>query len=287
MVSEPIVQPASSTLPARAAKGYLHAEPDYVAAFAAAGVERIEDLLAVAGTERLDKPTLPRWRQRLRCDLPGAGLLFVKRYESPPLPQQLKRILSGAVRRSTARMEWERVRALAAAGIDAVQPVALAERMIGPWERASAVVLAGVPGESLEARVRRVPGRIDRELLLGLARYAARFHRAGFIHRDLYLSHVYVEPFGAGWRFRLIDLARLFRPRWRHGRWIVKELAALDYSTPPHAASAADRLRFLKEYLGVRRLGQSERQLVRRILAKGRRILRHDAARAASRENPT
>jgi hypothetical protein len=75
----------------------------------------------------------------------------------------------------------------------------------------------------------------------------------------------------------LIDLQRVQYRRWWRDRWVVKDLAQLNYSAPPEAISCTDRLRFLKTYLDVDRLGRRERRLIRRIVAKTARIARHDA----------
>lgn len=265
--------------PAAAVGGRLLVDEAHVAAFAAAGLERLDDLFGLSGGQRLDKASLPSWRERLRFELPGVGPLYLKRYAGPPVGVQLRRILSGQARQSTARIEWLRMQWLAKAGIEAVQPVALGEEMTGPWERRSAVVTAAVPGESLESHGRRFPRRASRELIRSLASFVARFHQAGFIHRDLYLSHIFCETSDGRPRFCLIDLTRVCRPRWRWGRWIVKELASLNYSTPLVAATATDRLRFLRDYLGARRLSPAQRRLVRRVVRKTGRIARHDARR--------
>ena len=74
-------------------------------------------------------------------------------------------------------------------------------------------------------------------------------------------------------------LARVFRPRWFRRRWIVKELASLSYSTPPNSATATDRLRFLRVYLGRDRFSAADRRLIRRVARKTGRIATHDARR--------
>ncbi|MCH7814339.1 MAG: hypothetical protein IID40_10005 [Planctomycetes bacterium] len=249
------------------------------AALAAAGWEHLDDLFAVDGAEWLDKASLPPWRQRLRIELPGLGIVYLKRYSAPPWGEQLRRMLSADWRRSTAAVEWARMQALAEAGIAAVEPVALGQEMIGPWERRSAVVTAAVPGESLERRAGRAKNRASREMVNSLARFVARFHGAGFVHRDLYLSHVFVEDRGGKPQFWLIDLARVFAPRHRQRRWMVKDLAALDYSTPRSAATSTDRMRFIKTYLGFNHLSPTHKRFIRQVIRKSMRIARHDAAR--------
>ena len=109
--------------------------------------------------------------------------------------------------------------------------------------------------------------------------FVRRFHGTGLVHRDLYLCHVFMQAGDGEPMFRLIDLARMFRPQFRVLRWRVKDLAALNYSTPAGVTTAADRLRFLKRYLDVNRLGPDERRLARRIAWKTALIARHDAHR--------
>jgi hypothetical protein len=48
----------------------------------------------------------------------------------------------------------------------------------------------------------------------------------------------------------------------------VKDLAQLAYSAPSAHVSCADRMAFLKRYLGVSKLGPGEKRLVRQVLAK-------------------
>ena len=77
-------------------------------------------------------------------------------------------------------------------------------------------------------------------------------------------------------------------------RWIVKDLAALLYSSRPGPATGirspvftgADRLRFARAYFGTRRLTADQRDLVWAAVRKARRIARHDARRAARTGGP-
>jgi hypothetical protein len=139
-----------------------------------------------------------------------------------------------------------------------------------------------VPGDSLERLAARA-GALDRprvrRLLADTADLVARFHGRGYIHRDLYLSHIFYDPSAADAGVPglcLIDLQRVLRPRWRKRRWIVKDLASLDYSTPRTIASTTDRVRWLKRYLGVSKLTAAGRSLIRSVGRKTRRIERHD-----------
>jgi heptose I phosphotransferase len=120
--------------------------------------------------------------------------------------------------------------------------------------------------------------RFRRRLLGEVADVVARLHGAGFYHRDLYLSHFFLDDGADGdVGLTLIDLQRMIAPRMRRRRWIVKDLAALDYSTPAGAVSVRDRLRWYRRYRGVARLSREDRALLRAVAAKRRRIARHSA----------
>ena len=104
-----------------------------------------------------------------------------------------------------------------------------------------------------------------------------RLHESGFVHRDLYLSHIFFEQSREGCvQLALIDLQRVLTPNLRRQRWFVKDLAALDYSTPPTAASRSDRLRWFLRYRETGRLAEADRAFVRAVVRKSRRIARRD-----------
>jgi heptose I phosphotransferase len=92
-------------------------------------------------------------------------------------------------------------------------------------------------------------------------------------HQDFYLSHLYLGRDGS---IYLIDLQRVGRRRTVPRRYIVKDLAQLNYSAS-HAGSVSrsERLRFFMEYLGVATLRSEEKRLARQINAKTERIAKH------------
>ena len=265
-------------------KNGLTIEPAFQTLLSANGLTCLDALFSVRGVRTFHKPGLPRWRERIRLELPDSDgrlrAFYLKRYTSPPVGGQLQRILAGRPMHGTAWVEWDRMCTLAAHGVRVPQPVAFGEDRLGPWERRSAVVMAELPGESLERWVIRNPRRVPREWRDTLARFVARFHGNGFVHRDLYLSHVFIENTGGDApAFGLIDLQRVFQPRWCLTRWIIKDLAALNFSTPRSVATLTDRLRWLHVYLGVPKLRGPDRVLVRRIAARTRRMERHERKR--------
>jgi tRNA A-37 threonylcarbamoyl transferase component Bud32 len=86
-----------------------------------------------------------------------------------------------------------------------------------------------------------------------LGRYLSRVHDAGFWHRDLFVSHVFVDPMTL--QFSLIDLQRCqhhARVSWQHR---VRDLAALHASLAPTLASPADFQHCIRAYLDDAGLG--------------------------------
>lgn len=271
----------------------LHVAPAWREVVDAAGWRELADLFAVEGERSLHKPGLPRWRERIRVALPdgrgGTATCYLKRFVNVPLGEQWRRLRGFGRGHGTAWVEWHWMHELRAAGVAVPEPIAFAEELRGPWERRSAVVMATVAGESLErwcaTNRRRLPEAVQREL----AALVGRFHRLGLAHRDLYLAHV----FAAGVdeenpKLALIDLQRVIRVRRQ--RWFVKDLAALHYSMPAHAATRTDRLRWFKCYAAgcdvasrppTGRLSARDRAFVRRILRRAEQMRRHDDRRQA------
>jgi len=115
-----------------------------------------------------------------------------------------------------------------------------------------------------------------REIIGLLARLAGRFHAAGFHHQDFYLNHVFIHMDEGGRpELILLDLQRVYRPWILRRRWVIKDLGQLNFSGERVALSRTDRLRFIMTYLNVSTLAVSDKVLIRRIVAKGRRVSRH------------
>lgn len=274
--------------------GRVRVQARYILLLQQNGITSFASVFQFDGGERLDKPGLAPWRERRRVVLQSSDgdphTFYLKRYVRPPLRSQLGRILAGKLRQSTASREWNAILDLGAAGIPVPSPVAFGQDLCRGVERRSFLVIEEVPGASLE---RWLPGhwqrnatgatwRRQQELLRSLARQVAAFHTAGFVHRDLYTSHIFLrnvadtEPPA----FTFIDLQRVFRPRWRRTRWVVKDLAALRFSTDAFV-SRTDRWRFWKQYIQAVHRSHWGRKLPARVEAKSSRIRRHHERRTA------
>jgi heptose I phosphotransferase len=156
---------------------------------------------------------------------------------------------------SPAETEFRAICALQRAGIPTMQAVCFGHEW-GAWgARRSYVIVARVPGEALERcgaslleALRTRPGSRG-DFTRRLAHLVRTFHETGFVHRDLYASHIFVDPSTDPISLHLIDLARAFRPWLRRFRWRVKDLAQLKFSAPEPWVRA-DWRAFLRLYLG-------------------------------------
>lgn len=253
-------------------------------AVALAGLDTLDGAFAYGGGQDLVKAGLGR-RRRTRLVLPDAQgrrrQLYLKRYGRESLAGWLRRVVSQGRTCSPARTEFENIRAAAAAGIATMEGVIFGEDSPRPWPGRSYIIVTAVPGDAMARCFERFlalnPGREAGEAISRkLAKMVSTLHAGGWVHRDLYAAHIFLDESPDGVCLYLIDLARMFRPRWRRFRWRVKDLAQLRYSMP---AAWTDRWWdfFLAEYLGPPRQAQADRynravdRKVGRMLRRSRR----------------
>lgn len=229
-----------------------------------------------------------RFRSVVRITLTGkAGpaSFFLKRHRRHSLRDLLLHFLRGGSLLSPGHNEWEACEQLRLLGIPACTPVAWGERSWLGLPLKSLFLSLQVEGaERLEdfiVRAFAVPNKPEhKELKAGLIEmlsdYARRLHDAGLFHRDFYLGHVLVTNDGHGGHpLLIIDLQRVGKRSWLSRRARVKDLAAMNYTAASGQISRTDRLRFLSQYLGKKRLGPSDKELVRAIERKSARIAAH------------
>ena len=87
-----------------------------------------------------------------------------------------------------------------------------------------------------------------------LADLAAKLHKSGLHHRDLYLCHFFVKPTDAAIDAKLIDVARVKKLPLllTRQRWIVKDLAQFWYSTLALPINDSQREAWLARYVEMR-----------------------------------
>ncbi|MFP4054485.1 MAG: lipopolysaccharide kinase InaA family protein [Phycisphaerae bacterium] len=223
-------------------------------AIVAAGLDTVEGAFAYRQGEDLHKPGLGV-RRRTRIELTDSAgdthMLFLKRYGRERFGARLRRRLTYGQWATPGVVEYANVQAVGEAGIPTMAELACGEDRQGR----SFVLVTAVEGASLETRAEDFflrqqddPERLER-FTDALAELAQRFHAAGFCHRDFYACHVFLDERGGALDLSLIDLARVFSPRWRAFRWRVKDLAQLKYSMPPRWVEE-QWVRFLGSYMG-------------------------------------
>lgn len=184
--------------------------------------------------------------------------------------------------RSVAAQEWLFTYRLRAAGVPTPEPIGVGERRFFGLERESFFMSLAVGGtETLRTFMRKMaadPGRgrlRKRALCTTLARTIRVLHDSGFIHGDLGIENLLiVEESPANLKMVMIDLTATRPIRLCPRRDVVRDWASMNESVPPAWASRADRLRVLKEYLRVTRLGQVEKGMIRRIVTQTHRLKR-------------
>ncbi len=220
-----------------------------------------------------------RERTTTRLDLAdkngSTSAVYLKRHLRPGWFELVKPLLRFTRPIIGARNEWEAILRFHEVGIPTMIPVALGEHA----DRSFLITEAIEGRQKLTAWMHLNQGAIHngelatlRRIAAGVADVARTMHTAGMHHQDFYLTHLMIPQTGTPAPIHVLDLGRVrYQPRLAR-RWIVKDLAQLNYSAAGVAAS--ERLRFLAYYLG-RELTPADRALVSRILSKSRAIARH------------
>ncbi len=211
-----------------------------------------------------------------RMELGDGSLVYLKRYFSIPFLEALRDRLGGRGYDSGVsreRLALERLREL---GIPAARVLAAAERSSLGLVRQGFLVTQALPVtrslESLVAAGEEGPEPVViRTVVAHLAALVRKMHEGGVNHRDLYLGHLMIGD--AFPPVHVMDLNRADCRRIVPRRWRVKDLAALDVSTPDRLVGTRQRLRFLRLYLGESL--REHRDLVGAIRRKAAVMRRH------------
>ena len=256
---------------------------DYKKIFAKSGLTSIEDVFSFSGGENLAKSNLASFRSRTQFDISSPPTtLFLKRYNKPPIPVQLKNWLSHRKRISCGLCDVEPVKQLAAAGINTPKTICFGQQWGVLFEKRSFSITAKIPdAESLEKKLpdyfNGIPTaekvELRKDFIARLAGFVKKFHETGYRHRDLYFSHIFYNSSG---QFYLIDLARVFKPRVFSERFRIKDIAQLFYSAPGKYFSHTDRLRFYLALYERKKLTKKDKAFIKKVVKKTKRMARHD-----------
>jgi len=167
--------------------------------------------------------------------------------------------------------EMQNILKLKNKGVAALVPVYFAERTVDGAQRAVLVTesldgftpLDEVQKESLGYNARR-------KLIKSVANLIRRLHAQHLQHNCLYPKHIFVKEVGSVYEARLIDLEKTKR-RFFERTAMVRDLDSLNRHA--HGWSSADRLFFLHNYLGSKKLTPALRDFWKKLL--GRRVARY------------
>ncbi len=233
-----------------------------------AGLDTLNGAFALSMGRELNKPNLGS-RRRTRLELTDSAgrlhVVYLKRYGPEPLKARVRRLMENAVPIGPALVEAGNITTAARLGVTQMRALAW-----GQTGQRGYLVIAESPGESLErigAGERGKSWGDGFRLASLLSSLAWRLHGAGYVHRDFYACHVFLHK----GQVSLIDLARMFKPRWFNRRWRVKDLAQLHYSMGEYLSSE-HWSRLVKDYASSS--GDEPRRLARSIERKSARIRR-------------
>ncbi len=254
-------------------------------ALSAAGLDTVDGAFAYGGGQDLVKSSLgSRRRTAIKLVDPAGAphVVYLKRYGPERLSARLRRAWIYGRRLGPAAVERDNIARARAAGLTTMQVLRFGEDRTAGAYRGYLVVTA-VPGDALErcagAYLARGGPAAGDLLAAKLAELAAGLHAGGYVHRDLYASHVFLHERSEDIQLHLIDLARMFAPRWRAFRWRVKDLAQLKYSMPPQWVGGHWQA-FVQQYLeraGWRHAARYNRAVNRKAGALARRAARKQA----------
>ncbi len=214
-------------------------------------------------------------RKTVRLHLPGGTRVYLKRHYPVGLFAAFKRLLKCSPE-PTAYDEFENIAAFHGSDIPTVAPVSAGRRAAGFLQTESFLVTMALEDTVKLDAYLSGPLCINEKRLL-VAKTAAlvkKMHAAGFNHRDLYLCHILRRSDGD---LFIVDLHRVQRRGRVPGRWLVKDMAALNYSARG-LVSRTDRLRFFKAYRDSDRLTEGDKRFILKVLKKTRKMLQHNRA---------
>ncbi len=223
-----------------------------------------------------------RKRGRTVTRLEMGGRAFYLKRNKLDWREWLKQLSQLRIPGRNAIHEWSAILTVRSLKIPTVSPVATGEKLFLGRELASFILIEELYGarsleEVIASEYKGVNSGLSlhrkRRLIHEVANIAKKLHRANVYHQDFYLGHFFL---GGDETLYLIDLQRIISKKKPSRRYMIKDLAQLNYSAAlTGTVSKADCMRFFLDYCGKRRLGPEERALIAEIMAKTSRIAAH------------
>jgi tRNA A-37 threonylcarbamoyl transferase component Bud32 len=251
--------------------GRVTAAAPFLPVLQAAGLDTFDRFMALParGTVR----AVPG-RSTVRVELPSLTA-YLKRYEPNYLStaDRVLRALHWPGADDEASREWRKMLLLREHGFLTATPVAAGQSRRGGIVLSSFLMQQEISGgQPADEVLPKLPLPRKRRLLRRLGALARRLRDAGFIHKDLYLKHIFVVERGDDWDLYLIDLQRVLGPRRHRKRWYLKDAAALAHSARARThCSKTDLLRLYQGYAS----GAMDRTFIRKVWSRMERLQRH------------
>ena len=255
--------------------GHLYINENYVSSFARNGIHSFSDIydLKTDGHKFTDNPG--RTVETFSLD---NNRMFIKKH-FPANKKISSRDEKNIV--NFASLEWENHLICGNLGINVPIPV-LWGYALDP-ARAVMVTLEIPNNESLENILKNNNLPVDfakrLDFLRQIAKIATSLHRNNYCHKDFYTGHVLVQSEGltdiSDPVFFLIDLQRVVKMKFLKQRWIVKDLAQLNFTSDYECVNLKDKLRFMRFYFGVNKFSKDHKKIMVKIFKKTDRMRRH------------
>lgn len=189
-------------------------------------------------------------RKTMRITL-GGKHYFIKQHRGVGYREIIKNLIQLRMPVISARSEWLAIRKLRSLGIAVPHVAGYGERGMNPASRESFILMEEIaPSQSLEelsAGWQTSPPEFATklQLLKQAAHIASILHENGINHRDFYICHLLLGQSG---QLFLIDLHRAQIRKKVPGRWVIKDLAGLYFSSMEAGLTKKDIFRFMKHY---------------------------------------
>jgi len=253
-----------------------------------AGKDAFEEIMRLSG-ETIRKQDS---RHTFRISLMGK-IFFIKQHRGVGWKEILKNILQLRLPILGASNEWCAIQRLHELGIDTMTVAAYGQRGKNPAKRESFVITEALENTTTLAVLveewakNPPPVRLKYALIYKVAKITRVLHENGINHRDLYICHfrlplwvlekqLFDDP-----PLFLMDLHRAqIRPKTPI-RWIIKDLAALYFSSADIGLTQRDFFRFIKTYhnTDLRAVFRECPDLWRKVQKRARRFYWRDMRR--------
>jgi len=265
----------------------METNPRYRDRLVREGLSTVGEVLALArGEVKAQSRTTRTVRVEPKDGVPGRAL-YVKTYRLPSAGDVRRGLFRGTLLgRPRAGREWRALQTLARLGLGGVEPVAWGWRRQGPFLRAAFLVTLEGGRDLIDAAVDWERGGVGRQtrrrFIEAFAAFVRALHDAHFRHGDLYVRNVVVEEGERGPCFRTFDCpkGRLVRGTAPLAGGALGDLASLEAGASL-LVSRPDRLRFLLAYARRGSVTDIEREVIREINARARRLAEQEARRIA------